>query len=140
MARKKAAAPAPEAQQQERPAPAAQEPGQEAQQTTQEPSQPQGGDDNTPNPDSPQDPPEAPEEGPKALAPEPITADTPFPCKATVTAALAILRRTIGPGTAEMLKPVATLKRGAEITVISYWDGHAQLANGLWIKADYLAR
>lgn len=139
MARKKAAAPAPEAQQQDQPAPATQEPAQEAQQATHEPPQPQGGNDNTPNLDGPQDTPEAPEESPEAPAPEPITADTPFPCKATVTVALAILRRTIGPGTSEMLKPVSTLKRGAEVTIISYRDGHVQLANGLWIKADYLA-
>ncbi len=78
--------------------------------------------------------------GPLEPEPEPITADTSFPCRATVTASLAILRRTIGPGTAEMLKPVATLKQGTEITLISYRDGHVQLANGLWTKADYLAR
>jgi len=77
--------------------------------------------------------------GPPEQEPEPITADTPFPCKATVVASLAVLRRTIGPGTAEMLKPVATLKQGTEITVIGYRDGNVQLANGLWIKADYLA-
>lgn len=78
-----------------------------------------------------------PEEDPE---PQPINADTPLPCKATVTAALAILRRTIGPGTADMLKPVATLKRGTQITIITYQDGHAQLANGLWTNAANLAR
>lgn len=77
-----------------------------------------------------------PEDDPE---PKPINADTPLPCKATVTAALAILRRTIGPGTADMLKPVATLKRGAQITIITYRNGHAQLANGLWTNAENLA-
>lgn len=77
-----------------------------------------------------------PEDDPE---PKPIDADTPLPCKATVTAALAILRRTIGPGTADMLKPVATLKRGTQITIITYRNGHAQLANGLWTNAENLA-
>lgn len=77
---------------------------------------------------------------PAEAEPKPIDADTPFPCRATVTAALAVLRRTIGPGTAEMLKPVATLKRGTEITVTTYKAGHVQLANGLWTNASCLAQ
>lgn len=62
-----------------------------------------------------------------------------LPCVATVTAALAVLHRSIGLGTDQQLKPVATLKQGAKVTVRVIEGDNAQLANGLWTKIAYLS-
>ncbi len=71
---------------------------------------------------------------------EPLTDETPCPFEATVTVALAVLRKNIGPGTAEMLKPVATLKQGAKVIVTAIYNGNARLANGLWIALEYIMK
>lgn len=63
--------------------------------------------------------------------------ETTYPYKAKVTVPLAILRRSIGPGTADMLKPVATLKQGTEITIAEVCGENARLSNGLWIALDH---
>lgn len=72
--------------------------------------------------------------------PEPITSDTPCPFEATVSVALAVLHKTIGLGTSEMLKPVATLKQGTKVTVTAIRGGECLLRNGLWIAAEYLTK
>lgn len=72
--------------------------------------------------------------------PEPITNDTPCPFEATVSVALAVLRKTTGLGTSEMLKPVATLEQGTKVTVTAIRDGGCMLRNGLWIAAEYLTK
>lgn len=72
--------------------------------------------------------------------PEPITKDTPCPFEATVSVALAVLRKTTGLGTSDMLKPVATLKQGTKVTVTAVRDGGCLLRNGLWIAAEYLEK
>ena len=72
--------------------------------------------------------------------PEPITSDTPCPFEATVAVALAVLRKTIGLGTSEMLKPVATLKQGTKVTVTAIRGGECLLRNGLWIAVEYLTK
>lgn len=50
------------------------------------------------------------------------------PFEATVAVALAVLRKSVEPGTAEMLKPVATLKRGTKITIVDIHGSNARLA------------
>ena len=67
--------------------------------------------------------------------PEPITSD-----EATVAVALAVLRKTIGLGTSEMLKPVASLKQGTKVTVTAIRGGECLLRNGLWIAVEYLTK
>ncbi len=76
----------------------------------------------------------------KSKRAEPLTNETPCPFEATVTVALAVLRKNIGPGTAEMLKPVATLKQGAKVIVTAIHNGNARLANGLWIALEYIMK
>lgn len=71
---------------------------------------------------------------------EPVTEETQCPFEATVAVPLAILRKSIGPGTAEMLKPVATLKQGTKITITDIHGNNARLANGLWIALEYTTR
>lgn len=71
---------------------------------------------------------------------EPITKDTPCPFEATVSVALAVLRKTTGPATSEMLRPVATLKQGTKVTVTAVRDGGCLLRNGLWIATEYLTK
>ena len=62
------------------------------------------------------------------------------PFEATVAVALAVLRKSVEPGTAEMLKPVATLKRGTKITIVDIHGSNARLENGLWIALEYITR
>lgn len=66
--------------------------------------------------------------------------ETPCPFEATVSVALAVLRKSIPPGTADMLKPVATLKQGAKVTVTAVSGSNARLANGLWIALESIAK
>lgn len=81
-------------------------------------------------------PPEAgPEETPAPVPPQ----ERPLPYKATVGVALAVVRKAVGLGTADQLKPVGTLKQGAAVTVIDRFNGYAQLANGLWIDEAFLS-
>lgn len=71
---------------------------------------------------------------------EPVTEEMQCPFEVTVAVPLAILRKSIGPGTAEMLKPVATLKQGTKITITDIHGNNARLANGLWIALEYTTR
>ncbi len=66
--------------------------------------------------------------------------ETPCPFEATVAVGLAVLRKNIGPGTADMLKIVATLKQGTKVTVTAILNGNARLANGLWISLEYISK
>lgn len=68
-----------------------------------------------------------------------IAADTPCPFKATIDVALAVLRKNIGIGTSEMLKPVATLPQGTAVTITEIQDGYCRLQNGLWVAAESIA-
>ena len=70
----------------------------------------------------------------------PVTKEMQCPFEATVAVPIAILRKSIGPGTAEMLKPVATLKQGTKITITDIHGNNARLANGLWIALEYTTR
>ena len=86
----------------------------------------------------------APEE-PKAVdqppekAPEPIpVTERPLPFKAEIAASIAVLRRAV-IGTAEMVRPVATLDRGTAVTVVAFEGDYARLANGLYVKTTLLA-
>ncbi len=81
----------------------------------------------TPNPPTEQEP------------PEPMPAgEAPLPYTAVVSVDIAMVRKTVGPGTADMLKAVGTLKQGTQVTVINRHEGFAQLANGLWINETFL--
>ena len=71
---------------------------------------------------------------------EPVTEEMHCPFEATVAVALAVLRKSVEPGTAEMLKPVATLKRGTKIAIVDIHGSNARLANGLWIALEYITR
>ena len=77
---------------------------------------------------------EQPQEQPSE--PVPIT-ERPLPFRATVAAPVAILRRSV-IGTADMLKPVATLDKGATVTVVAFEGDYARLANGLYVKTILL--
>lgn len=77
---------------------------------------------------------------PEQITPETESNETSCPYEATVSVALAVLRKSIGPGTAEMLKPVATLKQGTKITITDVQGENARLANGLWIALEYTTR
>lgn len=70
----------------------------------------------------------------------PQTEDGSFPYTATVNVALAVVRKAVGPGTAEQLKPVGTIKQGTKVTIVGHSGGYARLANGLWIGESFLAR
>lgn len=98
---------------------------------------------------APPEPPEAPAatpdpekepEAPEAVQdPEPEPpGERPLPYRATVSVALAVVRKAVGLGTADQLKPVGTLKQGAAVTVVDRFEGYAQLANGLWIDEGFL--
>ncbi len=159
MARtKKNATPAtaPEGQQPEGAAPAVQNPAPEPPQTPQEATTPPAVQEPAPEPESPQEPPEAPEatppdpedQPPEDPAPEDKLPEEPepvppgersLPYRATVCVSLAVVRKAVGLGTADALKPVGTLKQGAAVTVINRFEGYAQLANGLWIDEAFLA-
>lgn len=84
----------------------------------------------------PETPDQQPEE-PEALESMPA-GEAPLPYTAAVSVAIAMVRKTVGPGTADMLKAVGTLKQGTQVTVINRHDGFAQLANGLWINEAFL--
>ena len=78
------------------------------------------------------------QEQPQEKPPEPVPiTERPLPFRATVAAPVAILRRAV-IGTADMLKPVATLDKGATVTVVAFEGSSARLANGLYIKASLL--
>lgn len=66
--------------------------------------------------------------------------ETPCPFEATVSVALAVLRKSIPPGTADMLKPVATLRQGTKVTITAVSGSNARLANGLWIALECIAK
>lgn len=68
--------------------------------------------------------------------PVPIT-ERPLPFRATVAAPVAVLRRAV-IGTAEMVKPVATLNGGTAVTVVAFEGNSARLTNGLYIKTNLL--
>ena len=80
---------------------------------------------------------DAQEQPKEAQEPVPIT-DRPLPCKAEVAASIAVLRRAV-IGTAEMVRPVATLDKGTAVTVIAFEGDYARLANGLYVKTTLLA-
>lgn len=78
------------------------------------------------------------QEQPQEKPPEPVPiTERPLPFRATVAAPVAILHRAV-IGTADMLKPVATLDKGATVTVVAFEGNSARLANGLYIKASLL--
>lgn len=60
------------------------------------------------------------------------------PYKATVAVSLAVLHKEVGLGTADMLKPVGTLRQGAAVTVTGRKGTYAQLKNGLYILEAFL--
>lgn len=81
------------------------------------------------------DPASEQDETPEPTPPE----ERPLPYKGTVNVALAIVRKAVGLGTADQLKPVGTIKRGTVVTVVNRFENYAQLANGLWIDESFLA-
>ena len=89
---------------------------------------------------APEQPPEEPEAGeqPPEEAPKPVpVTERPLPCKAEVAASIAVLRRAV-IGTAEMVRPVATLDKGTAVTVVAFEGDYARLANGLYVKTTLL--
>lgn len=95
----------------------------------------------SPEPEAPAHAPEEPEAGeqPSEEAPKPVpVTERPLPCKAEVAASIAVLRRAV-IGTAEMVRPVATLDRGTAVTVVAFEGDYARLANGLYVKTTLLA-
>lgn len=117
------------------------------------PSPPEAGADQEPDPaqEPPADTTPAPEALPIQEAPAPAPEITPepeadpdpaggrhTPYKATVAVALAVLHKEVGLGTADMLKPVGTLKQGAAVTVTGRKGTYAQLKNGLYILEAFL--
>lgn len=80
----------------------------------------------------------AKEEPPKGDASVEKNLQCPF--EATIAVSLAVLRKSIEPATADMLRPVATLKQGTKITITDIHGGNARLANGLWIALEYITR
>ena len=116
--------------------------GQEGQETPQEqPAAQQGQDDAPQGQEGQQDAPEGQEEGQgNQGTPEPVPiTERPLPFRATVAAPVAVLRRAV-IGTAEMVKPVATLDGGTAVTVVAFEGNSARLANGLYIKTNLLTR
>lgn len=77
------------------------------------------------------------QEDSETMEPMPV-GEALFPYTAVVSVAIAMVRKTVGPGTADMLKAVGTLKQGTQVTVVNRHDGFAQLANGLWINEAFL--
>ena len=97
-----------------------------------EPEQPEA----VPDQEAPAPAPEQKQEDPD---PEPDPAGgrrTPY--KATVAVSLAVLHKAVGLGTEDMLKPVGTLRQGAEVTVMGRKGTYAQLRNGLYILEAFL--
>ena len=87
---------------------------------------------------APEDPAPAPEQQ-QDPEPDPDPAgDRHTPYKATVAVSLAVLHKAVGLGTADMLKPVGTLRQGAEVTVTGRKGTYAQLRNGLYILEAFL--
>lgn len=86
---------------------------------------------------APEDPAPAPEQQDPDPEPDPA-GERHTPYKATVTVALAVLHKAVGLGTADMLKPVGTLRQGAEVTVTGRKGTYAQLKNGLYILEAFL--
>lgn len=116
---------------------------QEGQEQPQEQANAQQGQDTTQGQEGQQDAPERPPEGQEegqgnqgTPEPVPIT-ERPLPFRATVAAPVAVLRRAV-IGTAEMVKPVATLNGGTAVTVVAFEGNSARLANGLYIKTNLL--
>lgn len=68
--------------------------------------------------------------------PEPEGSEQTHPYQATITAALAVLRRTPGPAD----KPVTTLTKGTKVTITESRDGYGKLDNGLWVRESLLDR
>lgn len=90
-------------------------------------------------PEAGEQPPEPVQEEAPEKAPEPVpVTERPLPFKAEVAASIAVLRRAV-IGTAEMVRPVATLDRGTAVTVVAFEGDYARLANGLYIKTALLA-
>lgn len=86
-----------------------------------------------------EDPAPAQEQQDQDPDPEPDPAgERHTPYKATVAVALAVLHKAVGLGTADMLKPVGTLRQGAEVTVTGRKGTYAQLRNGLYILEAFL--
>ena len=83
---------------------------------------------------------EAGEEAPASDEQNQESAKEPQEQEKQVAVALAVLRKTIGLGTSEMLKPVATLKQGTKVTVTAIRGGECLLRNGLWIAVEYLTK
>lgn len=112
---------------------------QEGQEQPQEQSDAQQGQDTTQGQEGQQDAPEGQEEGHgNQGAPEPVPiTERPLPCKAEVAASIAVLRRAV-IGTAEMVRPVATLDKGTAVTVVAFEGDYARLANGLYVKTTLL--
>lgn len=90
----------------------------------------------TPEPEQQQDPATATTD-PEDPEPDPA-GDRHTPYKATVAVSLAVLHKAVGLGTADMLKPVGTLRQGAEVTVTGRKGTYAQLRNGLYILEAFL--
>ena len=111
----------------------------QAQHQPQEQSDAQQGQDTTQGQEGQQDAPEGQEEGQgNQGTPEPVPiTERPLPFRATVAAPVAVLRRAV-IGTAEMVKPVATLDGGTAVTVVAFEGNSARLANGLYIKTNLL--
>lgn len=82
---------------------------------------------------------ETPPETPPVEEEKPIRSERACPFETTVGVSLAVLRKNIGPGTEDMLKPVATLKQGTKVTVTAIYGEYAQIRNGLWIALEHLA-
>jgi len=87
-------------------------------------------------PDPEEQPPEDPTPDPE---PEPVpVGERPLPYRATVAVSVGVLHKAVGIGTADMLKPVGSLRQGAEVTVTGRSGPYAQIKNGLWIKEAFL--
>lgn len=65
--------------------------------------------------------------------PEPFT-----PYEATVAVPLVVIRRGKVPHPED--KPIGTIASGARVTVTAIVDGYAMLANGTYVKADFLTK
>lgn len=71
--------------------------------------------------------------------PEPVPpGERPIPYKAAVAVSLAVVHKEVGLGTADMLKPVGTLKQGETVTVTGRKGTYAQLKNGLYTLEAFL--
>ena len=106
----------------------------------QPPEEPEAGEQPPEEPEAGEQPPEEPEAGeqPPEEAPKPVpVTERPLPCKAEVAASIAVLRRAV-IGTAEMVRPVATLDKGTAVTVVAFEGDYARLANGLYVKTTLL--